>query len=639
MALAHSPREALLWVLSDLEEKSFKLFKFHLRDRSLLERQPQLARGELEDLSRVDLASLLISLYGAQEAAKVVLRILKVMNLLELVDQLSHICLNDYREIYREHVRGLEERQEGGPCGSHSQLLLVARPSPESPESSALPVLEQELDSVSLQALFDPGERPYQALPTVVLQGSAGTGKTTLARKMVLDWATGTLYQGRFDYVFYVSCREVVLLQEGRLHQLLFWCCGDNQAPVDEMLREPERLLFILDGFDELQRPFAKGLKRLSPSPMGEILHSLIRREVLSTSSLLITTRPLALPNLKPLLKQSHHIHILGFSEDERRRYFSSYFTDEEQARNAFDIVQGNDVLYKSCQIPGICWVVCSWLKGQMEKGREISETPSNGTDIFMAYVSTFLPPSDNGGSSELTRHRVLRGLCSLAAEGIQHQRFMFEEADLRKHNLDGTRLAAFLSSMDYQEGFDIKKFYTFRHISFQEFFYAMSYLVKEDQSQLGKESHRKVNSLLDEEGQAGNEEMTLSTRFLLDISRKETSSNFELKFSLKISPSVQQDLKHFKEKMESIKCNRAWDLELSLYKSKIKNLVKGVQMSDVSFKMEHSNKKKSHGKNSFSVKTSLSNGWKEKQKCPCDNNIAKAQEKSSNGKGREAEE
>lgn len=132
---------------------------------------------------------------------------------------------------------------------------------------------------------------------------------------------------------------------------------------------------------------------------------------------------------------------------------------------------------------------------------------------------------------------------------------------------------------------------------------------------------------------------MTLSTRFLLDISRKETSSNFELKFSLKISPSVQQDLKHFKEKMESIKCNRAWDLELSLYKSKIKNLVKGVQMSDVSFKMEHSNKKKSHGKNSFSVKTSLSNGWKEKQKCPCDNNIAKAQEKSSNGKGREAEE
>lgn len=29
----------------------------------------------------------------------------------------------------------------------------------------------------------------------------------------------------------------------------------------------------------------------------------------------------------------------------ERRRYFNSYFTDKEQARNALDIVQRNDVL------------------------------------------------------------------------------------------------------------------------------------------------------------------------------------------------------------------------------------------------------------------------------------------------------
>lgn len=535
----------------------------------------------------------------------------------------------------------LEERQEAGTCSSHNQLLLVAKPRPESLESSACPSPEQQLDPVSVGALFNPEEKSYQAPPTVVLEGSAGTGKTTLARKMVLDWATGILYPGQFDYVFYVSCREVVLLQEGTLDQLLFWCCGDNQAPVAEISREPEQLLFILDGFDELQRPFAKDLKTPSPGLMHKKLHCLIKREVLSTSSLLITTRPQGLFNLRPLLKQSHHVHILGFSEDERRRYFSSYFTDEEQARKAFAIVRENEVLYKSCQIPGICWVVCSWLKGQMERGREISETPSNSTDIFMAYVFTFLPPSDNGGGSELTRQRVLRGLCSLAAEGIQNQRFMFEEADLRKYNLDGTNLGAFLTSMDYQEGFDIKKFYTFCHISFQEFFHVMSYLVKEDQSERGKESRREVNRLLSEEGQAGNEEMTLSVWFLLDILKKETSSNFELKFSLKISPLVKQDLKHFKEPMKSIRCNRTWDLELSLYKSKIKNLVKGVQMSNVSFKMEHTNEKKSHGKKPFSLKTSLCSGKKEKQKCPVvgKDDIAKTQKEASNGKGREAEE
>ncbi|KAF3830015.1 hypothetical protein GH733_001440 [Mirounga leonina] len=380
MAQTHNPQKALLCALSDLEEKSFKLFKFHLRDRSLLEGKLPLARRELEGLSTVDLASWLISLYGVWEAMKVVLSVLRVMNLLEPADRLSPICMNDYRETYREHVRCLEERQEGGICGSYDQLLLVAKASPGSPESSACPLPEQELDSVSVETLFDPGEKPYQWC----YKGPPALERT-LARKMVLDWATGTLYPGRFDYVFYVSCREVVLLQEGKPDQLLFWCCGDDQGPVKEMLREEERLLFILDGFDELQRPFAKGLKRLSPNPMENVLHHLIRREVFPRSSLLITTWPVALRNLEPLLKQSHHIHILGFSEDERRRYFSSYFTDEEQARNAFDIVQGNDVLYKSCQIPGICWVICSWLKEQMERGRQISETPSNGMDIFMA--------------------------------------------------------------------------------------------------------------------------------------------------------------------------------------------------------------------------------------------------------------
>lgn len=88
--------------LSDLDENDFKILKFHLRDRTLLGGQG-LARGELEGLSRVDLASRLVLMYGAQEAVKVVCKVLQVMNLLELVDQLSHICLNG------EYSRGQAE--------------------------------------------------------------------------------------------------------------------------------------------------------------------------------------------------------------------------------------------------------------------------------------------------------------------------------------------------------------------------------------------------------------------------------------------------------------------------------------------------------------------------------------------------
>ncbi|KAM9221811.1 LOW QUALITY PROTEIN: NACHT, LRR and PYD domains-containing protein 10 [Dugong dugon] len=607
MALAHDPCEALLFALNDLEEENFKTLKFHLQNMTQHNGHWQLAREELKSLSPVDLASRLILMYRPHKAVKVVFKGLKKMNLLELMDQLNHVCLNDYRERYQEFVHCLEERQERGVNGNYNQLLLVAKSSSGISEQPACPTLEQQLDRVMVNALFDPGEKLHK--PTVVLQGSAGTGKTILARKMVLDWATGSLFSSQFDYVFYVSCREVILLPEWELDQLLFWCCGDNQAPVKEILRQPEQLLFILDGFDELQRPFAGKLIRPRLSLMEDLLHLLIRKKILSESSL-ITTQPLALKNLGCLLEQPRHVHILGFSEEQRRRYFSSYFTDEKQARNAFDFVQRNDVLYQACQVPGICWVVCSWLKEQMERGRAVSDIFSSNTDIYMPYVSTFLPPNDNGDFLELPQHRVLRGLCSLAAEGIQHQRALFEEANLRKHSVDGPSLAAFLSSKDYQEELDIKM-YSFHHISFQEFFYAMSQLVKEDHSQLGEESCRELERMLTK-----NEDMTLIMQFLLDILKEDSSfSNLELKFGFRISSWIMQDLKYFKKQLKSIMHNSTWDLEFSLYESKIKNLVKGVPMSDASFKMAQSHEKRAHMGHLFSVKTSLRNGNEEEQK------------------------
>ncbi|ELV13367.1 NACHT, LRR and PYD domains-containing protein 10 [Tupaia chinensis] len=637
MALARSPREALLWALNDLDENSFKTLKFYLLDhaRSMSGNQRLLTRGELENLGQVDLASRLILKYGAQEAVKVVCQVLEAMNLLELVNQLSHICLNDYRAIYREHVLNSEERREGDVGSSYSQLLLVAKLHSGSPGSSACSIPEQEeLDSVMVDALFGPDPS------LVVLQGAAGTGKTTLARKILLDWASGTLYADRFDYVFHVSCRDVVLLLWNQLDKLLCWCCGDNQAPVAEIQREAERLLFILDGFDELQRPFANQLVKRSSSRMEDVLRLLIRRQKLPKCSLLITTRSLALQNLEPLLKEPLHIHILGFSEEERESYFSSYFADKEQARKAFEFVQGNNVLFKACQFPSICWMVCSWLKEQKERDKATSETPSNSTDIFMAYVTTFLPPNDSGDCSELSRHKILRGLCSLAVEGVQCQRLVFEEADLKKHNLDGPSLTAFLSSYDNPAGLDIKKFYSFRHITFQEFFYAMSYLVKEDQSQLGEASRKEVERLLKVEKENKSEAMTLTVQFLLDLLQKENSLNFQLKFCFNISPSLKQDLRRFKEQIEAIKHKRPWDLEFSLYKSKMKSMLGGIEMSDVLFKVGHSNEIKPHSKCSVSVKASLGTGQEKEQQCPLVGKRKRVKAlNGANGKDRQVEE
>lgn len=115
MALArvNSPQEALLWALNDLDEKSFKMLKFHLRDVT------HLARGELEGLSQVELASKLISMYGAQEAVRVVSRSLQAMNLRELLDYLSQVCLNGECSL-RDRSEGRAKDTLASSTDSHS---------------------------------------------------------------------------------------------------------------------------------------------------------------------------------------------------------------------------------------------------------------------------------------------------------------------------------------------------------------------------------------------------------------------------------------------------------------------------------------------------------------------------------------
>ena len=50
----------------------------------------------------------------------------------------------------------------------------------------------------------------------------------------------------------------MALLAEGKLDQLLLWCCRDNQAAVTELLRQLEWFQFILDGYDDLQGPLCR---------------------------------------------------------------------------------------------------------------------------------------------------------------------------------------------------------------------------------------------------------------------------------------------------------------------------------------------------------------------------------------------
>ncbi|XP_047393553.1 NACHT, LRR and PYD domains-containing protein 3 isoform X3 [Sciurus carolinensis] len=616
-----SVRCRLARYLEDLEDADLKKFKMHLEDFPLQKGCARLPRGHTERADPVDLATLMIDFNGEERAWAMALCIFAAINRRDLYEKarqeqpeqedtrvpnptvvcqedsteeewkslltcLSRISIckkkHDYREEYRRHVRSRFHRIEdrNARLGESANLnkrytrlrLVKEHPSQQQREQELLAIggakaWDSPMSPVRLELLFEPEDQHAEPVHTVVFQGAAGIGKTILARKIMLDWASGTLFQDKFDYLFYIHCREVSLVTPRSLGDLIVSCCPGPSPPVHRIMRRPSRILFLMDGFDELQGAFDEHLGVVCTdwrkAERGDVLlSSLIRKKLLPEASLLVTTRPVALEKLQHLLDRPRHVEILGFSEARRKEYFFKYFSDEAQAREAFGLIQENEVLFTMCFIPLVCWIVCTGLRQQMESGQGLAQTSKTTTAVYVFFLSSLLQSRGGGQEQRLSAH--LRGLCSLAADGIWNQKILFEERDLRDHGLQEGDVSAFLQMNLFQKEVDCEKLYSFIHMTFQEFFAAMYYLLEEEEAEEDQEAgrplrrpllphpllphrpplpHRDVRVLLENYGKFEKGYLIFVVRFLFGLVNQERTSYLERKLSCKISQQVRVEL------------------------------------------------------------------------------------------------
>ncbi|KAM5141436.1 NACHT, LRR and PYD domains-containing protein 3-like [Mantella aurantiaca] len=519
-----TPGDLIINSLEDLTEYHFKKFRNKLSDFSYGDKRP-IPKGRLENSDWTTTKDVLIDTYGEERALDVTTDILKQIGLMgpanhlmkrradnaKLKKMTHNNKITDIRKEYRECVKEMFLRIKEYNSGEHpgetvplqkrytKLLMRKGRQNKEDKEEEIscsdrrhLQTMEKrssdEYSPTTIQALFDPDEDGF--IPKiVVLQGPAGIGKTMTSKKIMLDWAKESLYKDKFDFVFYLSCREINTITGnitlvGLLSRTCKLQCSHDLVSI---LKDPgshRKLLFIVDGFDELRWTVEEKSNDCF-NVFGEthkeiLLQRLLRKQIISQSSLIITTRSLAMQKLNTFIDDSRNVEVLGFTGEDREEYVHKFFGNEEDADKVLSILKGNDILYTMCAVPVTCWIVCTIMKPEIKKDLRLSRCDTM-TSIYLLYLEVLITHHSKKDQSVERKpraiHTCLRKLCTLANEGVLSQQILFEEQDLKIHRLSLSEVeSVFLNKNIFHQDVRTQTCYSFIHLSVQEFFAALYY-------------------------------------------------------------------------------------------------------------------------------------------------------------------
>ncbi|XP_041850210.1 NLR family member X1 [Melanotaenia boesemani] len=358
-----------------------------------------------------------------------------------------------------------EEKQFGGyfsPETMHVDPLILERKDEEraGPLISPFKTRSPSRRSLTVEQLLDPGDTWSEGRGlNVMLYGAVGTGKSTVVRKLVLDWCTGSTL-AHFKLLLPFSCEDLSQLSKVaslrdlvsrkylhlKKHPLL---SGEGDQAKD--------VLFLFNGMEKMQLDFRIGSTELCSDPNealppAVVVVNLLRKYMLPEASILVTTRLSALDRT-PQKYVSRYAQICGFNDPERQRaYFTSRLLQprgetppSREAQVLIELLylnlQRESQLAAACFLPSYCWLTCATLHflhftSAQSPIRTLTGIYTSflrlnfGGEVLGTGAGTSVPIQEHQSSLMLY---VVRTVGKLAFDGVTHKRTSFSEKELEQ--------------------------------------------------------------------------------------------------------------------------------------------------------------------------------------------------------------